>query len=265
MTEADTAAYLERIGAERPARNDLAALAYLQERHQMAVPFETVDFNLGLPIRMGEQVLEKIVDRRRGGGCYELNTAFAVLLKGLGFEVELLPGRTLHNGKEAVLGAFCGHMVLRVRAEGEAWLVDVGFRWASRHPLRLAERGVQPDHNGEYRIADAAGGDIELVHDGVTRLRLETRARDERDFGPTLWWFSTAPESPVTGGSVWASIVTPQGRVSLLDRTLSRIEDGHRVKEVLDDDAFIPACRRWFGIDLDALPELPPMPADALA
>ncbi|WP_075736549.1 arylamine N-acetyltransferase family protein [Streptomyces acidiscabies] len=253
-------AYLRRIGADRPERADLENLARLQDRHLRTVPFETIDFNLGIPIRMGEDVVEKIVDRRRGGGCYELNTAFAVLLRGLGYQVDLLPGRTLHNGKEALLGVHGGHMMLKVTIDGEPWLVDVGFRWASRRPLRLAERGPQKDENGEYHIVDGEYGDVVVVHDGVPRVRLETRPRDTYDFEPTLWWFSSAPESPVTGGSVWASIVTDAGRVSLLDRTLSRTEDGEQVREVLDDEAFLAACRRWFGIELDRLPELPPMP-----
>ncbi|MEU3253462.1 arylamine N-acetyltransferase [Streptomyces sp. NPDC006997] len=258
----DVDAYLRRIGAERPERADLKTLTHLQERHLRSVPFETIDFNLGVPVKMGEEVLEKIVDRRRGGGCYELNTAFAVLLRSLGFTVDLLPARTLHNGKEPLLGVHGGHMMLRVTIEGEPWLVDVGFRWASRGPLRLRDREPQKDDNGEYRIVDGDHGDVAIVHDGVPRIRLETRERDVEDFVPTLWWYCTSPDSPVTGGSVWASIVTADGRVSLLDRTLSRTEDGRQVREVLDDDAFPAACRRWFGIELDRLPHLPPMPAD---
>ncbi|MFI1825895.1 arylamine N-acetyltransferase [Streptomyces sp. NPDC020412] len=260
MTVVDVDAYLRRIGAERPDRIDLDALAHLQERHLRSVPFETIDFNLGLPIKLGEEALEKIVDRGRGGGCYELNTAFAVLLRELGYAVDLLPARTLHNGKEPLLGVHGGHMILRIDIEDDFWLVDVGFRWASRSPLRLAERGPQKDENGEYLIVDGEDGDVVIVHDGVPRIRLETRARETDDFNPTLWWYSTAPESPVTGGSVWASLVTPTGRVSLLDRTLTRIEDDRVVREVLDDDAFLAACRRWFGIDLDRLPNLPPLP-----
>ncbi|MFD6618774.1 arylamine N-acetyltransferase [Streptomyces albidoflavus] len=254
----DVDAYLQRIGAARPERADLDTLARLQDRHLRAVPFETIDFNLKVPIKMGEDVVEKIVNRRRGGGCYELNTAFAVLLRDLGYKVALLPGRTLHNGKEALLGVHGGHMMLRVDIEEESWLVDVGFRWASRRPLLLADRTVQKDENGEYLIQDAEHTDVVIVHDGVPRIRLETRERKVDDFGPTLWWFSTAPESPVTG-SVWASLVTDDGRVSLLDRTLTRVKDGQLVREVLDDASFLSACRRWFGIELDRLPELPPV------
>ncbi|MFC8082900.1 arylamine N-acetyltransferase [Streptomyces sp. NPDC057340] len=262
MTMVDAAAYLRRIGVAGPVRADLQTLAHLQERHQKSVPFETIDFNLGLPIGMGEEAVEKIVDRRRGGGCYELNTAFAVLLRELGFPVALLPGRTLHNGQREVLGAHSGHMMLRVEADGESWLTDVGFRWASRHPLRLSDRRPQKDENGEYLLTDGDEGDVVIVHNGVPRIRLETREREIEDFVPTLWWFCTSPDSPVSAGSVWASLVTDDGRVSLLDRTLTRVENGQLVREVLDDEAFPAACRRWFGIELDRLPHLPPGPAD---
>ncbi|MFE7660199.1 arylamine N-acetyltransferase family protein [Streptomyces celluloflavus] len=263
MTSVNVDAYLERIGAERPAKTDLAALAYLQERHLKSVPFETFDFNLDVPIRIGEGAVEKIVDRRRGGGCYELNTSFAALLTALGYRVSLLAGRSLHNGKEPLVGAFFGHMMLRVEIDGEYWLVDVGFRWASWRPLRFAERSPQKDENGEYRIVDTPDGDVEIVHDGVHRVRLETRVREIGDFVPTMWWFCTSADSPVTGGTIWASLVRPEGRASLLDRTLTRYEDGRRIKEVLDDEAFPAAVKRWFGIELDQLPALPPMPAGA--
>ncbi|MFF4604382.1 arylamine N-acetyltransferase [Streptomyces sp. NPDC001339] len=261
MTAVNVDAYLERIGAERPGKADLEALAYLQERHLRSVPFETFDFNLGVPVRIGEGAVEKIVDRRRGGGCYELNTSFAALLTALGYKVSLLAGRSLHNGQESRLGAFFGHMMLRVEIDGEFWLVDVGFRWASWAPLRFAERGPQEDANGVYRLADTPDGDVEVVHDGVHRVRLETRVRDISDFLPTMWWFCTSADSPVTGGTIWASLVRPEGRASLLDRTLTRYENGERIKEVLDDEAFPAAVERWFGIVLDQLPELPPMPA----
>ncbi|QNP74068.1 arylamine N-acetyltransferase [Streptomyces roseirectus] len=255
-------AYLRRLGVPRPERADLETLARLQDRHLRTVPFETIDFNLGIPVRLGEGAVEKIAHRHRGGGCYELNTAFALLLRDLGYQVDLLSGRTLHDGRRAPLGVLGGHLMLKVTIDGEPWLVDVGFRWANQGPLRLRERGPQKDENGEYRILDADHGDVVIVHDGVPRVRLETRPRDPEDFAATLWWFATAPESPVTGTTVWASIVTGTGRVSLLDRTLTREEHGERIRDVLDDDAFPAACRRWFGIELDRLPTLPPLPAD---
>ena len=86
--------YLERIGAERPARADADALRHLQHRHLLAVPFENLSIHLGEPIVLTEDALvAKIVDGRRGGFCYELNGLFGMLLDALGYRGTLLAAR----------------------------------------------------------------------------------------------------------------------------------------------------------------------------
>ena len=83
----DVDAYLRRIGATRPATADAAALRELHERHLATVPFENLDVILGVPIVLEEDRLLAKVIGGRGGYCYELNTAFAALLRALGFEL----------------------------------------------------------------------------------------------------------------------------------------------------------------------------------
>ena len=76
-------AYLQRIGASRDS-----SLAELHERHLLSVPFENLDTHMGTRIELEIPWLyDKIVTRRRGGFCYELNGLFAELLRSLG-EVE---------------------------------------------------------------------------------------------------------------------------------------------------------------------------------
>ncbi|HKO85179.1 MAG TPA: arylamine N-acetyltransferase, partial [Actinomycetota bacterium] len=79
-------AYLARIGGARPWRTDAATLRELQLRHLLTVPFENLSIHLGEPIVLDpEALVDKLVQRRRGGFCYELNGAFATLLAALGF------------------------------------------------------------------------------------------------------------------------------------------------------------------------------------
>ncbi|MEK8170413.1 arylamine N-acetyltransferase [Streptomyces sp. M19] len=130
------------------------------------MPFETVDFvERNMPSMDDEKVLDKIVRQRRGGGCGELNSGFALLLRALGFRVTLHGGRVLHNGKQAFRGVHNGHLVLRVEID-RPYLVDVGFRWAARRPLRFDDRGVQRDPHGAYQLHYTEHGDVEMVHDG---------------------------------------------------------------------------------------------------
>src|SRR5687768_14066907 len=81
--------YLQRIGAARSS-----SLAELQERHLLSVPFENLDTHMDTRIVLEIPWLyDKIVVRRRGGFCYELNGLFAELLRDLGYRVEMLAAR----------------------------------------------------------------------------------------------------------------------------------------------------------------------------
>ena len=74
----DPDAYLARIGAERPAAPTAEALRGLQVAHVLRVPFEILDIVIGRPISLELPAMyDKIVVRRRGGFCYELNGLFA--------------------------------------------------------------------------------------------------------------------------------------------------------------------------------------------
>ncbi|MGW0465449.1 arylamine N-acetyltransferase family protein [Streptomyces sp. NPDC003027] len=249
-------AYLRRIGAKRPERPDGQALAHLHERHVLSIPFENIDFAFGrpsLPIGLGEPALEKIIGRNRGGCCYELNGAFHELLHALGFDVAPMGGRVLEDGE---LGPVLGHLALRVRTEDseDPWLADVGYGRAFRFPLRLRAGAVQPDPQGTFELVEAPLGDLDLFRDGELQYRLEPRPRVLADFAPTMWWFRSADESPFLARQV-CSMPTPDGRVTLSGRTLTRTENGVRTQEELADDAAVfAAYRTWFGIELDALP-----------
>jgi N-hydroxyarylamine O-acetyltransferase len=251
-------AYLRRIGAARPDRADPAALPDLQLRHLHAVPFENLSIHLGEPIVLDEQALfEKLVGRRRGGFCYELNGLFAGLLRALGFRVTMLAVRA---GRRDGFGPLFGHLALRVDAP-EPWLVDVGFGRFSHHPLRLDVAGDQADPGGVFRIAETAEGDLDVFHDGEPAYRVEQRPRVLADFEPTCWWHQTSPKSPFTRSLV-CSRLTGSGRVTLSGRTLIETAGPDRHEHTLTGDAeVLDAYRTSFGIVLDRVPSLDGRPA----
>ena len=82
-------AYLHRINYRGEQTPTAATLCQLHRAHLLAAPFENLDIHLGRPIVLDQDALfDKIVRRRRGGFCYELNGLFALLLRELGFEVD---------------------------------------------------------------------------------------------------------------------------------------------------------------------------------
>lgn len=254
-------AYLERIGATRPARPDAATLRELQLRHLTTVPFENLSIHLGEDIVLEEKaLLDKIVAHRRGGFCYENNGAFAVLLRALGFRVTLLQARV--HGDGGRLGIPYDHMALRVETDDGTgpWLADVGFGDHAQHPLVLDDRTEQRDPRGTFRIAQAPTeegrdyGDLDVLRDGAPQFRLDPRPRALVDFRGGAWYHRTSPDSGFTRSPV-CSRFTTTGRITLKGHRLITTAGAERHETLLEgDDEVLAAYRRHFGVRLDRLP-----------
>jgi len=127
------AAYLERIGLDAPAPATQDGLKRLMAAHLHAIPFENLDVFLGRGSARGiEAIHAKLVERRRGGWCYEQNGLFGWALGEMGFDVTPMAARV--NKTEGEPG---GHLTLLVRADRQEWLVDVGFGGSQVAPLPL--------------------------------------------------------------------------------------------------------------------------------
>ena len=258
MDHETAVAYLNRVGVPALTSGDAAGLRTLHRAHQLTVPFENLSIHLAEPISLDEpDLIDKIVRRRRGGFCYELNGAFALLLEALGARVSLVAARVYG---QAGLGPPFDHLALIVRpADGSGpWLADVGFGSHSDYPLLLDAREDQDDPAGRFRLADAAAGDIDVLKDGKPQYRIETRERSLADCVPTCWWQQTSPLSHFTRSTI-CSRLTPGGRVSISGRMLIQTtRGGTRTEQQLDtDDAVLAAYREHFGIELIRVPDDP--------
>lgn len=218
-------AYLQRIGASRSS-----SLAELHERHLLSVPFENLDTHMDTRIVLEIPWLyDKIVVRRRGGFCYELNGLFAELLRDLGYRVELLAARVF--GADG-FGPPFDHLALLV---DDAWLVDVGFGSFTLRPLSWTSREDQEDPFGVFRLVDA-GDDVEVLMDGEPCYRVERRPRELAEFVPTCWWQQTAPESHFRKGPM-ASLALPGGRITVTDNKVVVTEGGRKTSTDVEDPA----------------------------
>ncbi|MER6411080.1 arylamine N-acetyltransferase [Streptomyces humidus] len=245
-------------------------LRELHLRHLRAVPFENLSVHLGEEIVLEERrLVEKVVEERRGGFCYELNGAFGALLAALGFEVTLLAARVY--GKEGRLGIPYDHLALLVRtADAGEWLADVGFGAHSHYPLQWGRRDDQPDPGGVFRIVEAgphpvaaergAGSaterDLDVVLDGAQVYRLEPRPRVLRDFVAGAWWHSTSPESHFTRSLICSRLTEDGGRITLSGRRLktTSADGASRENELTGDEEVLQAYRDRFGIGLARVP-----------
>jgi len=250
----DVAGYLNRMNYSGPRDTSAETLLELHKAHLLAVPFENLDVHLKRAILLDEdRLVNKIVEDQRGGICYELNTAFCALLRGLGFRVEILSAGVARD--EGGFDPPFDHMALLVHLE-ERWLADVGFGDSFREPLRLDVRGPQEQNGEAYRIVDA-----EEEHLVVERKEAETETWKPQyrftlqsyglaDFDEMCRYHQTSPESPFTQKRV-CTRATPDGRITVTGMRLivtNRREKQER--EFASDEEWTAALREHFGVDL---------------
>ena len=121
----DLDAYFGRIGLGAVPEADLDGLRALHLAHATTIPFENLDIQMGLPIRLDLASLQaKLVQRRRGGYCFEHNTLFLAVLRRVGFKVMPCEARVRLGAVEVLPRT---HMLLLAQVEGGTWLCDVGF------------------------------------------------------------------------------------------------------------------------------------------
>jgi N-hydroxyarylamine O-acetyltransferase len=242
-------AYLDRIRFARPLRPEFDTLRALQRAHLLSVPFENLDIHTGRPIDLSlDRIYDKIVRRRRGGFCYELNGLFAWALAEMGFWVQLHSARVFEDGRE---GPEFDHLALQVYAEG-AVLADVGFGDSFIEPLRL-ESGLEvPQRQMIYRLDETGGTWTLWRHAGdlwEPQYAFDLRPRRLSEFSSMCMHHQTSSDSMFTRKRL-CSIATPNGRVTLSGQRLIETEHGHRTERELGDAEYQDVLRGRFGITL---------------
>lgn len=248
----DVDAYLERIGAPRPAAATLDALAGLAIAHLYSVPFENLDIAAGRRLSVElEAIHDKIVARHRGGFCYELNGLFAWLLRELGYDVTLLAAE-VPEPREGGPRHDRAHLVLLVDLDGP-WLVDVGWGEAYRLPFALRAGNDHTDpHLGTYRLEERDGRwqVREWQDDATPRVayRFDLTSYELGDFGEACRWQET--KSPFFTRHRFCSIATPAGRTTLMDDRLIVSSAGQRTEREVDADEVPALLAEHFGVVL---------------
>src|SRR6266849_6577361 len=260
----DVQAYLRRIryteplipGVDRPGIDLLGAL---HRAHLFTVPFENLDISLGRAILCDEgRILHKIVNEHRGGFCYELNGAFAALLRVLGFRVTLLSGRVARA--EGGYSPEFDHLTLRVDLE-EPWLADVGFGEGFLEPLRLEPSIEQPQNGRIFRLTPIEGAfDLEVMDEGKWKKEYAFALvpRELSEFAGMCRYHQTSPESHFTRQRI-CSLATPEGRITLSDEKLIETRGGSRQERLLSgDQEWRTKLRELFGVVLPESPQKKP-------
>jgi N-hydroxyarylamine O-acetyltransferase len=260
----DLDAYTHRIGFDGPVTPTLETLARLIERHAATIPFENIEVLAGrVPPLDAASLQKKLVQRRRGGYCFEQNGLFLAALRQAGFVVAGLEARVRAGVPDDVITART-HMALRVTLGGATHLADVGFGgFAPIAPLDLRSRTPQPTTGGAYRFIDTDSDRLLQIetHDGWTDCyRLGPTEPHPIDYEMGNWFVATHPKSMLRQ-NLLVSRSVPGGRLTLFNRQLSlrRPAPARPEEQTLHTRAeFADALADAFGlqiepVDLDAV------------
>ena len=250
----DLQAYFERVGFQGQARPDVATLVALHRAHLQAIPYDSLDVQLGRPVSLDPQAaFDKIVTRRRGGWCYEMNGLFGAALQAIGFKVTRMAGAAMRETRgDSTIGSHLALLVEpQVAADGR-WIADVGFGDGALEPFPLAPGPMSFDgydfrlealdsrwwrfHNHEFGGAKSFDFIVEPADPAVLQQKSD--------------WLQASPDSPFV-----QNLICQRYRggeiLQLLGRVYRQIEGSVRRERLIESaDELVEVLALDFGLDL---------------
>lgn len=242
--------YLSRIGFSSVVRADMDTVRGMMLNQLFSVPFENLDVLSHYGVSMiPDEIVEKIINRGRGGYCYEVNGIFSMALQALGINHYFVAARpmTYQVRKPKT------HMAIILLLDNERWLCDLGFgSHGIREPLRLGATGedtrqgfdrfmVSKDDDGEYLLKAFVDGNWS------PQYSFNLYPQEWIDFYPANYMNSTHPDSIFLKSPIIV-IHNPEGRVILNGDMLKIISRGVPSKRIISQDEYLTVLSQYFGL-----------------
>lgn len=252
-------AYLGRIGLSGPKEPTREYLDELIYAHQCTVPFDDLDVSdYALVPSLGiAGLFDKVVVRRRGGYCFELNGLFGALLRALGFDVQACMARVIFRpGAHPLIT----HRANIVTIDNARYLADVGFGGPMPTFAPIIESGATRTEFGHtFTLHECDEYWWEVGYTGSKSeeqrvLRFCTMPVEEHDFVPLSFYQSANPQS-VFRLHRMVNIKTQDGAYDLRDNTFTVFASGEKTSvELQSEEELDSILAEKFGI-IDWRPE----------
>ena len=248
----DIKKYLKRIGFEGEAKADYKTLYELQYRHFLSVPYENIDILNKVDLSLDIDVLyKKVVERGRGGYCFELNALYNWLLCELGFKTISYFARFLLDEPDLSL-VMRRHRIMRVEIDGEYYLTDVGVgAVVPERPLRLVENEETKIRGLTFKFIKEPflGWVLYVLRKGEwgKLYSFTEEEQNEIDFVQPNFYCQYHPDSIFNKQNMIA-IRTEKGKYSIDGNTFRVLENGALTEKECTDEEITEIMKTNFGI-----------------
>ncbi|MEH7095560.1 arylamine N-acetyltransferase family protein [Neobacillus vireti] len=252
--------FYERIGLSQEHLITFDSLATVLEKTAQTIPFE----NLCIIDKKTNEItkgnlINKILVRKEGGICYELNSLFYFYLITNEFDAFLARGVVFNQAKQEYQDLGRTHVTILVNHEGRSYVVDTGF--GGNLPLKPVPLTGEPvtSHNGEFRVRklNTQYGnyvlEMKLKHkDTEWKIGYAFDNRnpiyDVTEFNEIQSIIAEHPESPFNKGPLLTRL-TSNGNITLTNSTWTEWKDGIASKEIIEAEKFKELAKQQFGIE----------------
>ena len=247
----DLKQYFNRIGWHPNGESLYEQLSAVHMRHAQSIPFENLDAYLNHSVSLDpDDIFDKIVMRKRGGYCFEMNALIYLALDAMGFEIKPYAARVCRE-KTGYSGY--SHRVNIVELNAKRYLIDVGFGGNGLiTPVLLEEGLIQRQQLNTYRVVRSAHIDFALqcLKEGEfsDMIGFNDRPALQEDFVIGNYYTGSNPGS-FFAANIICIIPTEKGRISLVNNTLTIVENGGLRKIEVPDEKRSEVLKTYFHIE----------------
>lgn len=225
----------------------------------MSIPFEAIDVQLGRRIDLNlEKIYNKVILRKRGGYCYELNLLFHTMLTKIGFENYLISARIIDNEK---CGPEFDHMAIIVKLD-DLWLADVGFGDLFIEPILIKPEIIQEDKFKKYVIKELNPNEF-MLYESLNKntefrviYRFKNKPRKTYQFDDQNNWKQSSKDSYFVKNRI-CTLPTEKGRITILNDTYKIRTNGDiKQLEIVDEALLKEILRKNFNIEIENNPNM---------
>lgn len=249
--------FRSRVGFPENERITFNRLDVLLEQSAKNIPFENLCIveKRTSPISI-ENLVEKLLIRKEGGLCYELNPLLHHILVEQGFNAVLTRGVVFNHTAGSYVTTGRTHVAMLLHHNDQTYLIDTGFGGnLPLKPVPLSGEAIS-SNNGSFKASK-----IQTVHgDYVLEMKLKYKDTDwqigyafdskqmVRDFSELNEIQTIIAEHPQSTFNKHPLLTkrTDRGSITLTDSSFTQWIDGTMVKERIDHTTYKQYLRQYF-------------------